>query len=465
MKDYYKILGVDEEASEEEIRVRWVELSKQYHPDLTQENGAEARLKEINEAYHILKDQSKRIEYDLERLLKKKSIRRSYDRIEKRARTRKVMFYSGVILAILIIGLAGMRRFFTPSSPPSQALLPIERVHIPEKILTPPSPPSAAQTLKPDKPDKPDRPDRPDRPEKPDRPDRPDRPEKPEEKLSRQAMQTVQLEKPLRETPQAPATRETSLNDKILVVKEAPIPQESPPVEKSQVSRISIPIEEAPAVTKTPTIAEPPAVKETPQKILPPSSPAPPQTQEPSSTVRALEKPVEKPSPKIEEKPREVPKITTQTLAKEDLPKDIPKPAPAAALPAPARSLPPPPIAKEEEVKKFFSDYIDRYNQKEVDRFLSLFSLRALQNQKDGMERIRTIYTDFFHKSREVQYHLERMNMEISSDRVDVKGQYQVRQILKKGGQEKIYRGKIHWVLVKEEGGLRILTLDYQHER
>ena len=36
MKNYYKILGVKETASEDEIRARWVELTKQYHPDLSE---------------------------------------------------------------------------------------------------------------------------------------------------------------------------------------------------------------------------------------------------------------------------------------------------------------------------------------------------------------------------------------------------------------------------------------------
>ena len=40
MKDYYKILGVEEEASEEEIRARWIELTKRYHPDLVKTKEA-----------------------------------------------------------------------------------------------------------------------------------------------------------------------------------------------------------------------------------------------------------------------------------------------------------------------------------------------------------------------------------------------------------------------------------------
>ena len=50
MKDYYKILGVDEEASDVEIRDRWLELAKRYHPDLGKTKEGDEKIKEINEA-------------------------------------------------------------------------------------------------------------------------------------------------------------------------------------------------------------------------------------------------------------------------------------------------------------------------------------------------------------------------------------------------------------------------------
>ena len=62
MKDYYKILEVEENASEEDIKKSFRNLSKKYHPDLNPE-GAE-KFKEINEAYENLGDNKKRQEYD-----------------------------------------------------------------------------------------------------------------------------------------------------------------------------------------------------------------------------------------------------------------------------------------------------------------------------------------------------------------------------------------------------------------
>ncbi len=65
-KDYYKILGVSRDASQEEISKAFKKLAKKYHPDLNPNNPeAEKRFKEINEAYEVLKDPEKRKRYDL----------------------------------------------------------------------------------------------------------------------------------------------------------------------------------------------------------------------------------------------------------------------------------------------------------------------------------------------------------------------------------------------------------------
>lgn len=69
MKDYYKILGVSPEATEEEIRLAYRRLALRYHPDRNPgDPSAEEKFKEVNEAYGVLGDPRKRAEYD--RMLK-----------------------------------------------------------------------------------------------------------------------------------------------------------------------------------------------------------------------------------------------------------------------------------------------------------------------------------------------------------------------------------------------------------
>ena len=60
-KDYYKILGVNKNASKEEIKRAFRELAQKHHPD---KGGDEKRFKEINEAYQMLSDDNKRQQYD-----------------------------------------------------------------------------------------------------------------------------------------------------------------------------------------------------------------------------------------------------------------------------------------------------------------------------------------------------------------------------------------------------------------
>ena len=63
-EDYYKVLGVDKNASAEDIKKAYKKLALKYHPDRNKEPGAEEKFKEIGEAYSILSDDEKRKTYD-----------------------------------------------------------------------------------------------------------------------------------------------------------------------------------------------------------------------------------------------------------------------------------------------------------------------------------------------------------------------------------------------------------------
>ena len=354
MKNYYEILGIDEEATQEEIRARWDELTKLYHPDVLQSPEADDRIKEINEAYQVLKDYSTRLEYDLERALRRSILKKSEERKRRSVRLQKILLPISLAAILFVIGAFV---FFSKSPQVFQGPI---KVTVPE----------TARVVEPEVPKKLDLRKEADKLKEPDKPKKPEKPVEVAKVVPREPVKVV--------TPEPPK-----------------VVEHKKPVEVAKV----LPREAVKVVVPEPTIVVEPKKPEEPKKLEKPKEP-------------------EKPTP-----------------------------------------------SREEEVKKFFAGYIDRYNYKDAEGFLSFFSSRAIQNQKDGMDGIRKIYANFFNKSQELRYQIKDIQVNPYLNGLEVKARYELNQISKEGGEKKVWRGQARWVLVKEDGVLKILSLDYQHQK
>ncbi len=64
-RDYYEVMGISKDASDDEIKKAYRKLAKKYHPDLNPgDKTAEQHFKEVNEAYEVLSDKEKKARYD-----------------------------------------------------------------------------------------------------------------------------------------------------------------------------------------------------------------------------------------------------------------------------------------------------------------------------------------------------------------------------------------------------------------
>ena len=474
MKDYYKILGVKKNASGEEIRARWIKLVQKHHPDQRIEGEVDDdRVKEINEAYEVLKHSSSRVEYDL---------KRTYHRRKRKSYLRRFALPLGIVVLVLVLATIYLRRPQEKSLEKSeQAVEPVAVAQNPQNPQSPQSPSSEAMEKGPTGTNRngPEgdkgahkeahkvareeahkaAPGVTPKAEKVAAQDIPASgsvgPVKVKKRVSRKAGKEMTVVSPPPKESERPERIVFKEIDKtvteplapVSVAKEEPKPEERPKPPAAADSERPAKIEKtAPKEISKVAPSEIPqvALKASPQVVLEASHVKP--ENPPPSQSRDQKGPEAQRRTGI----ADAKTASVEVVQRHDSPGE----------PAVARA----PFAGEEEVRLFFAAYIDRYIRKDLDGFLSFFSFRAVQNRKEGFEEIRKIYTNFFNVSHRLLYHLTDMRIEVRQDAVEVKGRYEVDQTVTKKRERKIWRGPIRWTLIKENGVLRILSVDFHNE-
>jgi len=124
-----------------------------------------------------------------------------------------------------------------------------------------------------------------------------------------------------------------------------------------------------------------------------------------------------------------------------------------------------PPAITEGEVRKFLHEYMSRYMKKDINVFMSFFSKEAIENRLLLYGNIYEIYQKTFDNSDALQYHLEVYSIQIFRQSAYVSGRYKVIQTLKEKSRNKIFQGNIQWYLIRENGSLKIMEMNYGRDR
>jgi hypothetical protein len=124
-----------------------------------------------------------------------------------------------------------------------------------------------------------------------------------------------------------------------------------------------------------------------------------------------------------------------------------------------------PPAITEGEVRNFLDEYMSRYMKKDINVFMSFFSKGAIENRLLLYGDIYEIYQKTFDNSDALQYYLEIYSIQIFGQSAYVSGRYKVIQTLKEKNRNKVFQGNIQWYVIRENGSLKIMEMNYGRDR
>ncbi len=455
LKEYYEVFGLQEGASLEDVTARYMAIKRQIISSIEKGRKPDKTLQEINEAYVKLK-QSKipsAVEFDLEEHLRKSITSLRAER--RKARKRKIILTSSIIAVFLIVGVSLMLQRPKETLPPRSTSPEDQNLKAKGSLekagtfaaLEPKTPEKMGQVSK----------------AVPKESSKPPLPEK-----AKPAAPKPSLEEP--RAASLPPTKPAPSVEVALAVPQEP--RSKPPVNNEKAKRVAEGVAGAELAKQVPLAPAPEPPLKAPQELQakaetsvvpPPPKPAlvapllVPLPPKPAVQAPALVAPPPKSAP-----PVETARAAPQEASKIAKPESAKAPEPAREKEQKVASVSPSAIASDLEVRNFFENYSVKYNRKDIRNFIALFSAKAIQNKKDDVEKIRRTYENFFGQMESVNYQIAITGIEPKQDRMEVKAHYVLEGIVAKGRRVQTWQGQIQWVLVKEGGALRVLSLDYQ---
>jgi hypothetical protein len=122
------------------------------------------------------------------------------------------------------------------------------------------------------------------------------------------------------------------------------------------------------------------------------------------------------------------------------------------------------PVIPEADVQDLINKYIDRFKAMDHESFMSLFSKEAVENRMLPYKDMSDAYWKIFKETSQFLYHVKIDAIHTFTKSAYATAQYQIIQTLNESKEMKVYKGKIQWVFVLEDGSLKILRLNYGNE-
>lgn len=439
--NHYITLGIPQDSTPEEIKERWKRLMLLYHPDRQagQEEWVSERAKKVNEAYNTLKDESRRTSYN-KKLLDEKVIARaaSHPRTPKKRaplrnagiqaaspsweRTRryfpKILVGLYLLVALSVIGFI----YYQNRSTHLETALRPQEAGVLQKAM-----PSAE--------------------EKTDVPITPSAPEGD----NRGRTQGIHL---YPSTVNLPAADAKQLNTSLPQPEKLNKRTAAPPQEAVQADKPEATTRQEPLYSRN-------EIKTNIRKQI--STPIPFQQPEELSSIKEniAARTVQ---PAAKENTKSPEPLSAPLLDIDDKPKN-----PEKTVPTLQTAAPPPPLSPaksdaitKDEIDDFIRRYINAYERNDLNAIMLLFSRSAVENNTLDYNAIRNAYRQTF--SEKINYYkLTNLMIKIDGSAANVNGNYSINRYNAPDNKWISYRGRIHWLIARENDSLKIIRLNYDN--